>query len=148
MFATPSTSGRSTTSRRLPFSAASHHPCAVDVDGELDEELDEEFKPPVPSSRSEAGGGGEANSTTRTEESSEVLSILRNIQRQVSALQAKQSTGTGAVSPAASASMSSSSTNSSPVERKLPKELTVSFGLASVRFNTDFQYVVLSSSGC
>ena len=114
MFATPTatsqTQSASGGTRRSLFSTSSvttsHRRFSVD---EFLEEEEPDLEPPVPEA-----GGCETRAPTTSTESSEMLNILRNLQQQVSALQAQGPTVASSVSPAAS---TSSSTNSSPTER-------------------------------
>ena len=116
MFATPAAASQTQSAgggtRRSLFSTSgttSHRRFSVD---EFLEEEEPDLEPPVPEA-----GGCETRAPTTSTESSEMLNILRNLQQQVSALQAQGPTVASSVSPAAS---TSSSTNSSPTESKLP----------------------------
>ena len=111
MFATPS--GRRPGSTRRLFGQRN------DTAG-----LDDDQESPVPTDEA-----GRVDTAPTNEESGEMLCILRNLQQQVSSLQAQQTAQAAAPSVAESpaASTSSNSTSSSPVEKKLPKDLTVRF---------------------
>lgn len=117
MFATPTTDSRRSEGARRSLvlrSGASGHQTRS-ADHQAYDETDEHNE----SGENEAAALG-------VSESGEVLTILRSIQQQVSTLQAQQAQTPPSRSPSVVAS--ASSTNSSPVERKLPKNLTVSVG--------------------
>ena len=111
MFATPNTAGRSGATRRLPFSTS----------GTASRRRSNLFDDEEPGAESPVPPTTEAEPAAGTSENREILSILRSLQQQVTALQAK-SQEPSAVSPSAS----TSSSPNTPTSRKLPKGLTVS----------------------
>ena len=87
-----------------------------------------------------------AERVARDDESGEMLRILRNLQQQVSSMQAQQAAQAAAPPTSVSPAASNSSSSSSPVEKKLPKDLTVS--LTSNECGTCLLFIVFSAANC
>ena len=121
--ATPTNDSRSSGSvrRQLELGAGVSEPRQTNSARPHRQNIDAES--PVPGN---SGDGNGEVATAGASESSEVVSILRSLQQQVSALQAQQAQSTPARPSESPSVASTSSADSSPVERKLPKELTVS----------------------